>query len=218
HPQSRPDRGQLRPLRPGDGHRAARRLPVALPRLRPPRAPLGARRLANPAVAVPLRPRPRRPRRAHAAPEPAAGAGALEDFRQPAPQPGAAGAGAAPGAGLDGAARRRLALDAAGAVVPGGAAAAAAGRLRRQPGAGWLVAAVHPAALPVAAPLLAAWFLSPLVAYWVSRPTIKAESPLTAEERRELRRVARKTWHFFETFVTAEDNWLPPDNYQESPK
>ena len=30
--------------------------------------------------------------------------------------------------------------------------------------------------------------------------------------------VARRTWLFFETFVTAEDNWLPPDNFQESPK
>src|SRR5207253_515870 len=26
-----------------------------------------------------------------------------------------------------------------------------------------------------------------------------------------------KTWHFFETFVTAEENWLPPDNFQEEP-
>ena len=32
-----------------------------------------------------------------------------------------------------------------------------------------------------------------------------------------LRRTARKTWHFFETFVTAQENWLPPDNFQEEP-
>ena len=32
-----------------------------------------------------------------------------------------------------------------------------------------------------------------------------------------LRATARKTWHFFETFVTADENWLPPDNYQEQP-
>ena len=29
--------------------------------------------------------------------------------------------------------------------------------------------------------------------------------------------VARRTWRFFETFVGAEDNWLPPDNFQEDP-
>ena len=32
-----------------------------------------------------------------------------------------------------------------------------------------------------------------------------------------LRNTARKTWHYFETFVTAGENWLPPDNYQEVP-
>ena len=32
-----------------------------------------------------------------------------------------------------------------------------------------------------------------------------------------LRQLARRTWAFFETFVGAEDNWLPPDNVQEHP-
>jgi cyclic beta-1,2-glucan synthetase len=32
-----------------------------------------------------------------------------------------------------------------------------------------------------------------------------------------LRKLSRKTWAFFETFVGPEDNWLPPDNYQEPP-
>ena len=31
-----------------------------------------------------------------------------------------------------------------------------------------------------------------------------------------LRRTARKTWRYFETFVTDADAWLPPDNYQET--
>ena len=39
-----------------------------------------------------------------------------------------------------------------------------------------------------------------------------------AGRRRALRLVARRTWRFFETFVTAEDHWLPPDNFQEDPK
>src|SRR5690606_15357191 len=30
-----------------------------------------------------------------------------------------------------------------------------------------------------------------------------------------LRLAARRTWRYFERFVTEEDNWLPPDNYQE---
>ncbi len=82
-------------------------------------------------------------------------------------------------------------------------------------GVGALVGFVRPTALPAALPVLAAWFLAPLVAYWVSRPRRVAESPLTDAERLELRRIARKTWHFFETFVGDEDHWLPPDNFQE---
>jgi cyclic beta-1,2-glucan synthetase len=30
-----------------------------------------------------------------------------------------------------------------------------------------------------------------------------------------LRRTARRTWRYFETFVTADDAWLAPDNYQD---
>ncbi|HSK06645.1 MAG TPA: glucoamylase family protein, partial [Acidimicrobiia bacterium] len=30
-----------------------------------------------------------------------------------------------------------------------------------------------------------------------------------------LRLTARRTWRYFERFVTAEENWLPPDNFQE---
>src|SRR5690606_31138149 len=32
------------------------------------------------------------------------------------------------------------------------------------------------------------------------------------------RRSARLTWRFFETFVTADDHMLPPDNFQETPR
>ena len=81
-----------------------------------------------------------------------------------------------------------------------------------------LVAIVRPGSLWAAAPVLAAWALSPLVAYWVSKPRRAVETPLSEAERDALRRVARRTWHFFETFVGEEDNWLPPDNFQEVPE
>ena len=80
-----------------------------------------------------------------------------------------------------------------------------------------LVALVRPAALASAAPVLAAWALSPVIAWWVSRPRSRVEVPLTAADRAALRALARKTWHFFETFVGDEDHWLPPDNHQEVP-
>lgn len=83
---------------------------------------------------------------------------------------------------------------------------------------GVLVAWTNPAALSTAGVWLLAWLLSPAVAWRVSQPLKEAQLQLLSSERHELRRVARKTWRFFETFVTAEDNWLPPDNYQEDPK
>ena len=30
--------------------------------------------------------------------------------------------------------------------------------------------------------------------------------------------ISRRTWRFFEKFVTADDRFLPPDNFQEDPK
>ena len=56
----------------------------------------------------------------------------------------------------------------------------------------------------------------PVVAYWLSLPVGPRERPLTDRERALLRTTARKTWRYFETFVTAADGWLPPDNYQET--
>jgi cyclic beta-1,2-glucan synthetase len=76
----------------------------------------------------------------------------------------------------------------------------------------------HFALLAVTAPVFVLWFVSPGVAWRLSRPIVKPDLGLTDRECRELRAVARRTWLFFETFVGAEDHWLPPDNYQEDPK
>ncbi len=77
----------------------------------------------------------------------------------------------------------------------------------------------RPQALPAALPFVLLWAASPLVALWISRPPRLAEAkPLTSEETRALRLVARRTWRFFEVFVSAQDHSLPPDNFQEEPK
>ena len=80
-----------------------------------------------------------------------------------------------------------------------------------------LVAVVHPSALAVAAPLLLLWLISPEIAVWVSRPRQLAVETLDVADRAFLRRVARQTWLYFETFAGPQDNWLPPDNVQEDP-
>ena len=62
------------------------------------------------------------------------------------------------------------------------------------------------------------WIGSPAVACWISR-SAETEDRLriSAADIHALRTVARRTWHYFETFVTAEHHHLPPDNFQESP-
>jgi cyclic beta-1,2-glucan synthetase len=78
-----------------------------------------------------------------------------------------------------------------------------------------LILVTRPAALVSAAPFLLAWMLSPAVAYWLSLPVSPRQRPLGDVERAFLRSAARRTWRYFETFITAEEGWLPPDNYQE---
>ena len=71
--------------------------------------------------------------------------------------------------------------------------------------------------LPWVSPILAAWGAAPWISWWISRTHAPATPNLTENQRVFLRRTARKTWSFFETFVTEEENWLPPDNFQEIP-
>ena len=68
----------------------------------------------------------------------------------------------------------------------------------------------------LATPFAALWIASPAIAWWTSRRSALPTS-LTAEHAQALRQVARRTWRFFETFVTPADHMLPPDNFQEDP-
>jgi cyclic beta-1,2-glucan synthetase len=71
---------------------------------------------------------------------------------------------------------------------------------------------------PLALPFAALWFASPAIARWTSRsPPVAGRLPMSDADARILRLTARRTWRFFETFVTAADHMLPPDNFQEDP-
>lgn len=74
-----------------------------------------------------------------------------------------------------------------------------------------------PATLLIAFPFLGFWMLAPGIAYIISRSSIVSNKVLSKDKVQEVRMLGRKIWAFFEKFVTAEDNWLPPDNYQEEP-
>ncbi|MEO9337305.1 glucoamylase family protein [Mesorhizobium sp. SB112] len=62
------------------------------------------------------------------------------------------------------------------------------------------------------------WAGSPAFAWLVSR-SAETEDRLRVSESDtvKLRKIARRTWLYFETFVDEENNMLPPDNFQETP-
>ena len=80
-----------------------------------------------------------------------------------------------------------------------------------------LVGLLRPEAVPPALFLGCVWTASPGVAWYLSQPIPKPKPALDAKQVRFLRSVSRRTWRFFEVFVGPEENWLPPDNYQEYP-
>ncbi|MBI6873201.1 GH36-type glycosyl hydrolase domain-containing protein [Clostridium aciditolerans] len=69
----------------------------------------------------------------------------------------------------------------------------------------------------VMAPSCILWFISPYIAYKISKEIKEEKEELNKEEEKVLRRLSRKTWAYFEDFVNEDNNWLAPDNYQEDP-
>src|SRR5216683_2347098 len=70
-----------------------------------------------------------------------------------------------------------------------------------------------------AGPFILLWAAAPAVARWISLPPqFHGASLLSPADVRALRLISRRTWRFFETFVSPADHSLPPDNFQETPK
>ncbi len=70
----------------------------------------------------------------------------------------------------------------------------------------------------VAMPFVILWIAAPAVAYRISAsPPVAGRLPVSTADASALRLVARRTWRYFETFVTPVNNMLPPDNFQEDP-
>ncbi len=77
-----------------------------------------------------------------------------------------------------------------------------------------VVGSLRPEALPVAVPILTSWVLAPRLAWALSRPIVVRRAPLLPADREFLVSVARQTWSYFDTFTTALEHHLPPDNVQ----
>jgi cyclic beta-1,2-glucan synthetase len=81
-----------------------------------------------------------------------------------------------------------------------------------------LLTKYSPSSLVWAIAFVIAWATAPLTAWLISRPQqVVRRAKLKDDQIKYLRLLSRKTWSFFENLVTAEDNWLPPDNLQQYP-
>lgn len=104
----------------------------------------------------------------------------------------------------------------------GGGARAEYRRMIASPviGAGALLATavINPTALPVALIFGGVWMAAPWIMERASRP-LETEDRLVLDpgDEAELRRIARRTWRYFETFVGPDTHHLPPDNWQATP-
>ncbi len=77
----------------------------------------------------------------------------------------------------------------------------------------------NPSGLWLALPFCLIWLMGPFIARAISLPPAETNvEELDVDEETELRLIARRTWRFFTTFVVAQDNYLPPDNFQEDPQ
>lgn len=78
---------------------------------------------------------------------------------------------------------------------------------------------LNPAVRPLPLVFGLLWLAAPALARAISQPKGPAAArSLTPAQAQELRLVGRRTWRYFETIVTPEDNFLPPDNFQETPR
>lgn len=64
------------------------------------------------------------------------------------------------------------------------------------------------------------WILTPAMMWYVSKKIEKEEAinQLNSEEKAYILEIGKRTWDFFETYLTEENNYLIPDNYQEDRK
>ncbi|WP_394752220.1 GH36-type glycosyl hydrolase domain-containing protein [Crenothrix sp.] len=86
-------------------------------------------------------------------------------------------------------------------------------------GAAGVIIFFNPAGLNLAAAFLLAWWLAPIIAHGLSLPPrIDRVESLLIEDSEKLRLIGRRIWCFFTTFVTEQEHYLPPDNFQEDPE
>lgn len=61
------------------------------------------------------------------------------------------------------------------------------------------------------------WILAPLIAWNISKKIVCDKVDLEENDKKYLRQLSRRIWAYYDDFINEENNYLAPDNYQESP-
>lgn len=61
------------------------------------------------------------------------------------------------------------------------------------------------------------WLCAPILAYELAKQKKQTPHPLTDEANANLLEYAKKMWQYYADFLTEDDNYLLPDNFQETP-
>ena len=61
------------------------------------------------------------------------------------------------------------------------------------------------------------WIFAPIIAWYISKDIkiIKPIEKITKQDKEYLLEIGKKTWQYFKENINEENNYLPPDNYQE---
>jgi len=77
------------------------------------------------------------------------------------------------------------------------------------------------------ASLLSFFLVLPVLGLWIAAPSLanalsttqqqQTKEELSPQDRKSALRYALLHWRFYDSFVTSDSKWLPPDNFQEDP-
>lgn len=77
------------------------------------------------------------------------------------------------------------------------------------------VISLDPHAELIALPFCLLWIAAPFIVHVIDKPLDKRiADDISDIDHKMLRKIARKTWRYFDELVGPNTHWLPPDNYQ----
>lgn len=62
------------------------------------------------------------------------------------------------------------------------------------------------------------WFMMPYISFFIGQSDVQKRDAISLKDKEELLGIARKTWQYFDEYMNEENNYMPPDNYQDGRK